>query len=371
MLARDQRLGRQGPARSRRYKELKADGSTSCGCWIYCGVFADGVNQAARRKPHWEQELHRARVGAGRGRRTGGCSTTAPRPTPTATRGRSARSSSGGTSEQQKWTGTDTPDFDEEKPPDYVPPDGAKGPDAIAGDHPFIMQADGLGWLYVPQGLDDGPLPTHYEPHESPFDNPLYAQRANPRAPAASELPEDPYNPSREPGSTVPVRRHDLPADRAPHRRRDVALRRRTSRSCSRRCSSRCTPSSRASAASSTAAGRRSSPTRSAIEARVMVTDRMRPVRDRRRGAPPGRAAVPLGPARAHDRRRRERPRAHGARPERPHPGGQGVHVRHPRRAAARAARSSPEFIARPCAAARVSRRAREPARARRTRRGR
>ena len=37
------------------YKELKADGSTSCGCWIYCGVFADGVNQAARRKPHWEQ----------------------------------------------------------------------------------------------------------------------------------------------------------------------------------------------------------------------------------------------------------------------------------------------------------------------------
>jgi len=37
------------------YKELKPDGSTSCGCWIYCGVYADGVNQAARRKPHWEQ----------------------------------------------------------------------------------------------------------------------------------------------------------------------------------------------------------------------------------------------------------------------------------------------------------------------------
>ena len=42
------------------------------------------------------------------------------------------------------------------------------------------MQADGRGWLFVPQGLVDGPLPTHYEPVESPFRNPLYAQRANP-----------------------------------------------------------------------------------------------------------------------------------------------------------------------------------------------
>jgi formate dehydrogenase major subunit len=78
-----------------------------------------------------------------------------------------------------------------------VPSDDATGPDAIRGDHPFIMQADGQGWLYVPQGLEDGPLPTHYEPHESPFDNPLYGQRANP-ARQQNDLPEDPYNP---PGS--------------------------------------------------------------------------------------------------------------------------------------------------------------------------
>ena len=38
------------------YTELKADGSTACGCWIYCGVYADEVNQARRRKPHWEQD---------------------------------------------------------------------------------------------------------------------------------------------------------------------------------------------------------------------------------------------------------------------------------------------------------------------------
>ena len=37
------------------YTDLKADGSTACGCWIYCGVFAGGRNLAARRKPHWEQ----------------------------------------------------------------------------------------------------------------------------------------------------------------------------------------------------------------------------------------------------------------------------------------------------------------------------
>ena len=34
------------------YMSLKADGSTMCGCWIYSGVYADEVNQAARRKPH-------------------------------------------------------------------------------------------------------------------------------------------------------------------------------------------------------------------------------------------------------------------------------------------------------------------------------
>ena len=37
------------------YTELKDDGSTACGCWIYCGLFKDGVNQTARRKPAREQ----------------------------------------------------------------------------------------------------------------------------------------------------------------------------------------------------------------------------------------------------------------------------------------------------------------------------
>ena len=46
------------------YISLKADGSTICGCWIYSGVYADEVNQAARRKPHGQA----VPSGAGHGR---------------------------------------------------------------------------------------------------------------------------------------------------------------------------------------------------------------------------------------------------------------------------------------------------------------
>ena len=49
--------------------------------------------------------------------------------------------------------------------------------DAIGGDRPFIMEADGLIQVYAASGLKDGPLPTHYEPAESPVLNPLYPGR--------------------------------------------------------------------------------------------------------------------------------------------------------------------------------------------------
>ncbi len=39
------------------YTEMKADGSTDGGCWIYTGVYADGMNHAADRKPGREQDL--------------------------------------------------------------------------------------------------------------------------------------------------------------------------------------------------------------------------------------------------------------------------------------------------------------------------
>jgi formate dehydrogenase major subunit len=82
--------------------------------------------------------------------------------------------------EQGKWTGHDTPDFEADKPPDYRPEPGAVGPEAISGTDPFIMQADGRGWLYAPAGVAEGPLPTHYEPQDSPVRNLLNRQQRNP-----------------------------------------------------------------------------------------------------------------------------------------------------------------------------------------------
>jgi formate dehydrogenase major subunit len=58
-------------------------------------------------------------------------------------------------------------------------PDGGAAPMNQGGYKPFIMLADGLSHLFGP-GLADGPLPTHYEPWESPIQNPLYKQQSNP-----------------------------------------------------------------------------------------------------------------------------------------------------------------------------------------------
>jgi formate dehydrogenase major subunit len=97
--------------------------------------------------------------------------------------------------EQERWTGVDNPDFTPTKRPDYVPPDDAAADEALDGASPFVMQADGKGWLFAPSGLSDGPLPTHYEPRESPVANPLYRQQCNP-AIQTWDRPGNRYNPS-------------------------------------------------------------------------------------------------------------------------------------------------------------------------------
>jgi formate dehydrogenase major subunit len=183
------------------YPKLKDDGSTICGCWIYCGAYKDGINQPARKKPHWEQDTYVAPEWAwawpANRRILYNRASADPAGNPWSERKKYVWWNG------QKWTGLDVPDFEETKPPDYVPPDDAKAEEAIAGDHPFIMQADGRAWLFVPQGLEDGPLPAHYEPHESPFRNPLYSQRANPGR-QVTDLDVDPYNPpDGEPGAEL------------------------------------------------------------------------------------------------------------------------------------------------------------------------
>jgi formate dehydrogenase major subunit len=82
--------------------------------------------------------------------------------------------------EKRVWTGHDVPDFIADRPPSYRPPRDARGLATLAGDDPFIMQADGKGWLFAPSGLLDGPFPAHYEPEESVVENPLYPQQCNP-----------------------------------------------------------------------------------------------------------------------------------------------------------------------------------------------
>jgi formate dehydrogenase major subunit len=57
------------------------------------------------------------------------------------------------------------------------------------------MQTDGKGWLFAPAGIADGPMPTHYEPPESPVHNPFYGQQNNP-ARQSVDSTDNPINPS-------------------------------------------------------------------------------------------------------------------------------------------------------------------------------
>jgi formate dehydrogenase major subunit len=184
------------------YEQLKDDGSTRCGCWIYCGAYADGENQTARRKPHTEQNWVAPEWGwawpANR-RLLYNRASADPQGQPWSDR----KAYVWWDAEQGKWTGHDVPDFQPTKAPDFRPEEGARGKDALSGIDPFIMQADGKGWLYVPSGLADGPLPTHYEPQESPVPNLLYGQQQNP-ARQFNDRTVDLYHPSGDdPGSDV------------------------------------------------------------------------------------------------------------------------------------------------------------------------
>jgi formate dehydrogenase major subunit len=184
------------------YLPLKDDGSTSCGCWIYAGCFAGGINQTARRKPGSEQSWvapEWAWAWPMNRRIIYNRASADPEGKPWSERKRYIWWDD----EEEEWTGEDVPDISSEKRPDYIPPEDAKAQDALRGDEPFIMQGDGRAWLYAPNGIVDGPFPTHYEPHESPISNPLYAQQANPIR-DEYRRPDNPYNPTDgEPGADV------------------------------------------------------------------------------------------------------------------------------------------------------------------------
>jgi formate dehydrogenase major subunit len=186
------------------YLELRDDGSTTCGCWIYCGVYAEGVNQAARRKPGAHQSWVAPEWGwawpANR-RILYNRASADPEGRPWSER----KAYLWWDADEGKWTGHDIPDFPPDKAPDYEPASDAVGAAALSGTDPFVMQGDGKAWLFAPAGLVDGPLPTHYEPQESPLANALYGQQRNPiRAVRRPSDPHDRYPPSdSEPGSEI------------------------------------------------------------------------------------------------------------------------------------------------------------------------
>ncbi len=171
-------------------QDLRNDGSTACGAWIYCGVYPEeGRNRANERNP---KDL----LGHGWG-------FSWPNDCRIIYNRASARPDGEPWSERKKlvwwdkqkkeWTGLDNPDYKKDLAPDTPDNlDSGVGVTALGGARPFTLHSDGVGWLYVASGLKDGPLPTHYEPLESVIKNPLYDQQVDPAA-QKKERPDNPY----------------------------------------------------------------------------------------------------------------------------------------------------------------------------------
>src|SRR5437762_1008938 len=171
-------------------QDLKNDGSTACGAWIYCGVFPEqDRNRANERKPTdllghgwgfaWPNDC---RIIYNR-------ASAKPDGTPWSERKKLVWWDA----EKKEWTGLDNADYKKDLAPTTPDDlDAGSGVVGLGGARPFTLHPDGVGWLYVASGLKDGPLPTHYEPLESPVANPLYAQQVNPAA-LKRERPDNPY----------------------------------------------------------------------------------------------------------------------------------------------------------------------------------
>ena len=298
--------GTRTARRSSLVHELKDDGSTTCGCWIYCGCFADETQPARPAKAGHEQTLGRARVGLGlAGEPAHPLQPRLGRPRGQAVVGAQALRLVGRAGRQVDRRGrARLPGRQAAR----LPParrregPGQRSPGTIRSS---CRPTGGAGCSRRP-GVVDGPLPTHYEPHESPFRNPLYSQRVEPRPAAVSR--REPLQPDAEPGAaqfpfvftTYRLTEHhtaggmsrSLPflAELQPEMFCEVS------------------PELAAERGSSTAAGRRSAPARGDRGA-GLVTERMRPLTIA--AGPCTRSACPTtGVPRPDDGRLGERPAA-------------------------------------------------------------
>ena len=180
------------------FEHLKTDGSTACGVWIYAGVFPEPGKNLARRRdrtpdnyvdPAWgfawpaNRRILYNRASAD------------PAGKPWSERKKYIYWDAG----KKRWTGPDVPDFPQTKAPNTPARDDGTGMDKHSGSDPFSLKPDGRAWLFAPSGLKDGPLPTHYEPLESPVKNLLYKQQSSPvvnRMPRAGNRLSPPGDPT-------------------------------------------------------------------------------------------------------------------------------------------------------------------------------
>jgi len=155
------------------FGQLRDDGSTAAGCWIYTGCWTEAGNQMARRDSAdpWGigQTLDWAWAWPANRRILYNAASAAPDGRPWDP-GRQLIYWNG-----KAWAGADVPD---------IRPDA--DPAAAQRVQPFIMTAEGVARMFAPTGMAEGPLPEHYEPFESPLEtNPMNDNpkaRANPAA---------------------------------------------------------------------------------------------------------------------------------------------------------------------------------------------
>ncbi len=145
---------------------LRDDGSTTCGNWIYCGVWSQAGNLSARRDNSDPSGLGQTlnwgfawpvnrRILYNRASADLAGKPWDPKRTVLKWLG-------------NKWGGNDVPD---------MRPDAAPDQNVM----PFIMTGEGVGRLFSLGLMNEGPFPEHYEPFESPLDtNPMHPK--NPKA---------------------------------------------------------------------------------------------------------------------------------------------------------------------------------------------
>jgi len=153
---------------------LRDDGTTSCGCWIYCGAWTQAGNQMARRDnsdPYGNgQTLNWAWAWPVNRRILYNRASSDPSGKPWDPKRKLVFWNG------NAWSGADTPDMRLDA-----------APEENVG--PFIMTAEGVAKLFTPVGLVDGPIPEHYEPFESPIPvNPMHPQNPNVRANPAARV---------------------------------------------------------------------------------------------------------------------------------------------------------------------------------------